>query len=134
MSRVAKTGKPKYNNPICPKCGVRVCGFIRYSPVDGRPLFRRSCYKCTGVYETRKKNPRPYSSRQYKYKEAIKRKIETLTCEHCGFKAKHRCQLDVDHIDGNRNNNDSTNLQVLCANCHRLKTQLNSDWEASYDD
>jgi 5-methylcytosine-specific restriction endonuclease McrA len=35
--------------------------------------------------------------------------------------------LDVDHIDGDRFNNDPANLQTLCANCHRLKTHLAGD-------
>jgi 5-methylcytosine-specific restriction endonuclease McrA len=35
--------------------------------------------------------------------------------------------LDMDHIDGNRFNNDVANLQTLCANCHRLKTYLERD-------
>ncbi|MFL6518165.1 MAG: HNH endonuclease signature motif containing protein, partial [Bacillus sp. (in: firmicutes)] len=55
-------------------------------------------------------------------------KRKTLLCEKCGFKAEHPCQLDVDHIDGKHNNNDESNLQVLCANCHRLKTFVNRDW------
>ena len=46
----------------------------------------------------------------------------------CGFVAQHRCQLDIDHIDGNHLNEDFSNLQLLCANCHRLKTYLNEDW------
>jgi len=50
-------------------------------------------------------------------------------CNECGFIAIHPCQLDVDHIDGNRTNNDLQNLQILCSNCHRLKTYLNKDWE-----
>jgi len=32
--------------------------------------------------------------------------------------------LDVDHIDGNRGNNDISNLQVLCVWCHAEKTRL----------
>ena len=48
-------------------------------------------------------------------------------CEHCGFVPLHMCQLDADHIDGNHNNNDPSNLQTLCANCHRLKTWSNRD-------
>lgn len=48
-------------------------------------------------------------------------------CEKCNFIAEHICQLDIDHIDGNHNNNDESNLQTLCANCHRLKTHLNKD-------
>jgi len=51
-------------------------------------------------------------------------------CELCGFVADHRAQLDIDHIDGDHQNNDMTNLQTLCANCHRLKTQQNKDWES----
>ena len=43
-------------------------------------------------------------------------------CEECGFVAKYSAQLDVDHIDGNHDNNDVTNLQTLCATCHRAKT------------
>ena len=48
-------------------------------------------------------------------------------CSRCGFVPEHSCQLDVDHIDGNRFNNDPSNFQTLCANCHRLKTILNRD-------
>ena len=50
-------------------------------------------------------------------------------CELCGFVALHRIQLDVDHIDGNHNNNEVSNLQTLCANCHRLKTHVNNDYQ-----
>lgn len=49
------------------------------------------------------------------------------SCERCGFIPEHPCQLDVDHIDGNKQNNLENNFQTLCANCHRLKTQLNKD-------
>lgn len=45
-------------------------------------------------------------------------------CEICGFIPVHRCQLDVDHIDGDRTNSKESNLQTLCANCHRLKTYM----------
>jgi len=50
-------------------------------------------------------------------------------CARCGFVPEHPCQLDVDHIDGNNANNDPSNYQTLCANCHRLKTHKNKDWE-----
>jgi len=48
-------------------------------------------------------------------------------CEKCGFVAVAACQLDVDHIDGNRENGSPENLQTLCSNCHRLKTFLNKE-------
>ena len=55
------------------------------------------------------------------------RKFKKDYCESCGFKAVVPAQLDVDHIDGDRTNNDESNLQTLCANCHRLKTHMSSD-------
>lgn len=50
------------------------------------------------------------------------RKFKLKYCERCNFIPEHKCQLDVDHIDGNHHNNDPNNLQTLCANCHRLKS------------
>jgi 5-methylcytosine-specific restriction endonuclease McrA len=50
-------------------------------------------------------------------------------CEICGFIPVHSCQLDVDHMDGDKSNDNPSNLQTLCANCHRLKTVMNRDWE-----
>jgi len=38
--------------------------------------------------------------------------------------AEHRCQLDVNHRNGNHSDNSVENLQTLCANCHRLVTEL----------
>jgi hypothetical protein len=49
-------------------------------------------------------------------------------CSNCKFIAEHSCQLDVDHIDGDKNNNDKSNIQTLCANCHRLKTHQSGDF------
>lgn len=43
-------------------------------------------------------------------------------CRRCGFIPENICQLTVDHIDKNRNNNDVGNLQTLCHNCHNLKS------------
>lgn len=49
-------------------------------------------------------------------------------CEFCGFIPVNSCQLDIDHKNGNKEDNSEANLQTLCANCHRLKTFLNKDW------
>lgn len=45
-------------------------------------------------------------------------------CDKCGFVPIDKCQLDVDHINGDHSDNRIENLQTLCANCHRLKTKL----------
>lgn len=47
----------------------------------------------------------------------------------CDFKIQHPCQLSVDHIDGNRYNNEPENLQTLCLNHHSLKTQLHENYK-----
>ena len=72
----------------------------------GIKLWDRQCWKCKeGGYRLHKKDH----------------------CEKCGFIAEHPVQLDVDHIDGNHHNDEIDNLMTLCANCHRLKTQVNQD-------
>ena len=41
-------------------------------------------------------------------------------------------QLQIDHIDGNKHNNDPANQQILCGCCHALKTAINKDHLNSY--
>ena len=33
--------------------------------------------------------------------------------------------VNFDHIDGNRSNNDISNCQAMCPNCHAVKTRTN---------
>lgn len=48
--------------------------------------------------------------------------LKTDTCAHCGFVALDPCQMDLDHINGDRHDHRPENAQTLCANCHRLKS------------
>jgi len=45
----------------------------------------------------------------------------------CTAKIRHITMLHVDHIDGNPSNNDRSNKQTLCANCHAYKTFIEGD-------
>ena len=88
-------------------------------------------YRAT-VYKGPDGGKRSPQSRRRKNRKAEIRRRPWLayrgdSCERCGFVAEHPSQLDVDHIDGNRLNNDPSNYMTLCANCHRLKTITNGD-------
>lgn len=98
--------EPVDRQGICVKCEIRP----QASRSPGK--YRAICHSCHRA--------RHYEGQSYK-------SHKKLHCGICAFVAVHPCQLDVDHIDGNRTNNEPDNLQTLCANCHRLKTQLNGD-------
>jgi hypothetical protein len=55
-----------------------------------------------------------WSSNNRKYVFALKPK----KCEKCGYDEYDFC-LDIHHIDMNANNNDISNLAVLCVICHK---------------
>ena len=93
------------DRPICVDCGSPASK--NHLRKDGTYSYNKRCWHCM-------------TDRKY-------RKFKKNHCEECGFVAVHKCQLDVDHIDLNRNNNDPSNLRTLCRNCHSLKTIVNGD-------
>lgn len=50
----------------------------------------------------------------------FKNDIKEYKCEECEIKEWNNkpISLELDHIDGNRNNNKLENLRILCPNCH----------------
>lgn len=121
--------------PICFYCERKLCKTCKKglaskcgSGKNGNVYYRPECVTCSharyGVKEVRtnrEKDPWKRLSMQIR--------VEKPRCEQCGFVPEHLGQLDVDHVDGNKKNNALENLMVLCANCHRLKTILNKDWQ-----
>lgn len=73
-----------------------------------------------------------WSSRCYTCQRVGRREKKSY-CEICNFIALDPVQLDVDHINGISSDNRPENLQTLCANCHRLKTKQNKDWNNRYE-
>ncbi|OGD33126.1 hypothetical protein A2608_02375 [Candidatus Azambacteria bacterium RIFOXYD1_FULL_44_10] len=49
-------------------------------------------------------------------------------CLQCGWDQKNahtnRVPLEIDHIDGNADNNSENNLRLLCPNCHALTSSF----------
>lgn len=66
------------------------------------------------------KNWSEYSKVGHLKKHLIKHKGHK--CENCGLTKwqKQTIVLEVHHEDGNRTNNEVSNLKLLCCNCHAL--------------
>jgi hypothetical protein len=96
----------------CAVCGTSVrIRKSHKSKTTGAQFYR--CYHKYYVTKTHIERPWHFHKKDY--------------CETCGFKAEHECQLTIDHIDGNRYNNEISNWQTLCHNCHALKSLQNKD-------
>lgn len=93
------------------KVGVcSICGPVKLSTWTTGGKLQRRCYNA-------RRSDRGLGDRRY-------RTFKKDYCENssCVAIIEDKCQLDVDHIDGNHKNDDPANLMTLCANCHRLKT------------
>jgi 5-methylcytosine-specific restriction endonuclease McrA len=75
------------------------------------------------VQEANLKNSwdRPYEEMQH---GSLRKRLlheRNNTCEECGCKGEYNgkpLSLELEHVDGNRNNNKIENLKILCPNCH----------------
>jgi hypothetical protein len=117
------------------KC-CKSCGIVKpFSEFDvrgkARPNeFQNDCKICRRVELLEKKRHIGKLVKRWKLRKG---------CQNCSFKAVHSCQLDLDHVvpkgaTGNdrqaintswskkRLKEELSKCQVLCANCHRLKT------------
>jgi hypothetical protein len=114
--------------PLCPRCSFRQREWRK-----DRQKYRPTCKLCripsSNAERRLRKAWKTTSSSKKTFSNYSKLSLARKVCEACRFKAQHPCQLDVDHKDGNWLNDDSANLQILCANCHRLKTFMKRDWE-----
>ena len=89
----------------------------------------KPCYKQHGKkYKGHSTGNRENINHKLRHKNRPYLVYRKLVCERCGFIPEHPCQLDVDHVDGNHQNNSIENLQTLCACCHRLKTAEQLGW------
>ena len=103
------------------------------------------CFGCNNLVKIRRGNHsesvKPAWRCANKHKETLDNKFKPYKahkkdiCENpeCTATIIHPRQLSVDHMDGDRNNNDPSNLQTLCLNCHAHKSFLNNDYVNKYN-
>lgn len=105
--------------PLCKKCNANPRA---YAYKKNNKIYWRS--KCESCIRQEKLNKLP-GVPKWKQNGYTKKP----RCELCGFIAADERQLDVFHIDGNKNNNSEYNLKTVCANCGRLKSVHTRGWE-----
>ena len=93
---------------VCAHCGIKFLD----APSHKRKYCSKSC-----VNKAAKQIWKPKFTTVRK--TMLKRNM-LQRCERCGYD-KHPEILGVHHKDRNRDNNDLTNLEVLCPNCHSLE-------------
>jgi len=112
------------NRPLCIQCNARPAAY-NYKK-GNKVYYRKRCDVCV------RKNAKKKTNGLANWQKAGYNKKQQ--CESCGFQAQHEVQLDVHHIDGNRNNNSYNNLKTLCANCLRLRSisKTKSSWRQGH--
>ncbi len=98
--------------------------------------FKRSNLN-TGLFRNANNAPLNIYSKNFKLKSKTIREKKKYKCQNCGIdlsKLEHRKYAHVHHRDGDKSNDNPTNLEVLCIECHsnqpgheRLK--YNSDYK-----
>lgn len=111
---------------VCPHCLKDFKARARRLQVSksGVIFWNRKCkdeaQSIGGVFQQKHANTGAASYRQRAFK------LFGKICCQCKYDHDKR-MLDVDHIDGHRENGKSDNLQVLCVWCHALKTRILPD-------
>lgn len=63
-----------------------------------------------------------------KQKNRIKKRYN-YTCQLCGLSGKGKNEIDLHHIDYNKQNNNPNNIIILCRKCHHKTNCNRKDWE-----
>lgn len=105
---------------VCAGCGVKLHGYAKWH----NTFCSLNCFQAVRWAETRNKilaGDVSVPVRQYR-RFLIEQFGEK--CQRCGWKERHpitkKVPLELEHKDGDSENNAYTNLALLCPNCHSL--------------
>lgn len=104
--------------PLCKKCQTNPRAYAYKK--DNKIYWRSMCDACI-----RKKNKQAVGGKTRWQTSGYQKKPK---CELCGFKAVVHEQLNVYHVNGNKNDCNIYNLKTICANCQRLKSTQELGW------
>jgi len=115
-NKYIKDVKKINNKYICKNCGKTLKRKGKYCSINCQAEFRRN-----EIFKKIESGDNSLNSRNYKnyliYKYGEK-------CMECGWNKRNlyskKIPIEIEHIDGNSNNNDLSNLKLLCPNCHSL--------------
>lgn len=113
------------------KCSLPTCDHgVAYRNVkNGRPLWKTFC--------ERHRNKFKFIADRWKMNQGCANKDGRYGIP-CTSLIASAGQLQVNHIDGNNHNRDSSNIEVLCGNCHQTATiqgghHLNQEYRRTLD-
>lgn len=118
----SKNVVPKEPNVSCAHCGVKF-----YMNDTKRKNSKSGLYFCCRKHKDIAQciggiqaiMPAHFGNGSRSYRE-IAFRAKPKQCERCQFD-KHDAAIIVHHKDRNRENNNISNLEVLCANCHAIE-------------
>ncbi len=103
--------------PLCTKCNKNLAKKLKTGNYSNK------CDTCRRKPESvERRNAKAIAKLKEEKRPYFKFRKDYCENAECTATITHPCQLDVDHIDGNHQNNDESNLMTLCANCHRIKS------------
>jgi 5-methylcytosine-specific restriction endonuclease McrA len=97
---------------------------LKKAHAEGRiPVFTDEMRKNSHISHRRKLvEEKPFEKLGHRLRKKIVMEEQDYKCSHCGLDEWMglRITLELDHIDGNNQNNVRSNLRCLCPNCHSI--------------